>query len=337
MSDDPGSSGAPPFLTAVVRNRGGGDVAEPLLSLAAQTTRDFDVVVLVEPGDGVVGDVEDVVARFSPDFSERVRVMATAGDAMGGALAAAARETRSDYIAIVDAGDVVFAHWAETFAAAAPGNEGRVLRSLVASQQVDVATAGGRVAYTSTDRPRCLRPGPFDLLGHVDAEPEPLLGLALPREVLAGQSVAPEVATADLEDWAVVLTAALLGGVTETGEVTYLHRLVAAPPGAGRAGDRRGEDAWRSVVAALGGRPLTLPAGTLVTLRDRALESAALRAEVVRLRDERDRAREEAGLQATARAEAQGQLDEIRASASWRLSAPVRSAGRLARGVRDRR
>jgi hypothetical protein len=338
MSDTPGPAGAPPLLTAVVRAGGGGAIAEPLLSLAAQTTQDFDVVVLVEPaGDGALGDVEDLVARFAPDFSARVRVVMR-GDAAPGGLAAGAREARSAYIAVVDAGDVVFAHWAEAFATAAPGNDGRVLRSLVATQEVDVSTVGGRIAYTSTDRPRCLRPSAFDVLGHIDAAPEPIFGLALPRRVVAGRSLPSVPADPDLEDWAIVLAAALDGGVAETGEVTYLRRLVAGAPGTGGGtGDRRRDDTRRSVVAELDRRPLTLPAGTLQILRDHALEAATLRAVVDGLRADLDQAREDAGRQATARVEAEGQVEEIRASASWRLSAPVRMAGRLAREVRDRR
>jgi len=340
MTEIPLPAGRPkPFLTALVRARKGGAAAaaETLLSLAAQTSQDFEVVVLVETaGDAEIGDFEDLVESFDGAFSVRVRVVGLGHGGERSALSAGVDAANGAFIAVIDPDDVVFAHWVESFAVAGARSDGRVLRSIVATQRFTVSSDRGQRAYTSIDRPRCPWPGPFDVLGHLDGTPGPIFGLAIPT-ALADWCPPLGPSGPELEDWAVVLNAALGCGVTETGEVTYLRRLVGDEQDmSGHTDDAGLEEARRVIISELDRRDVTMPAGNLVTLKMQSDDNRALRTEVGSLRAELDQAKEESDQLVSSRAEAARQVEEMRASASWRLSMPVRVAGRLARQLRHR-
>lgn len=314
-------------------------VAETLLSLAAQTSQDFEVVVLVDKaGDAEIGDFEDLVESFEGAFSVRVRVVGLGDDGSRSPMSAGVEAAQGTFVSVIDPDDVVFAHWVESFAVAAANNDGRILRATVATQHFSISSDRGRRAYTSIDRPRCLWPGPFDVLGHLDNTPGPIFGLAIPRSALVGWC--PPLGTSDLqlEDWAIVLTSALSCGVTETGEVTYLRRLIGDEWDSSKPlDDASVEEARRTIVSRLDQRDVTMPAGTLQTLKTQADENRALRTEVGSLRAELDQAKGESDRLVSSRADASRQVEEMRGSASWRLSKPVRIAGRLARQLRPRR
>ncbi|MGH9077171.1 MAG: methyltransferase domain-containing protein, partial [Acidimicrobiales bacterium] len=132
------------FLTVVVRTQGRRRqlLPETLLSLVAQTSQDFDVVLCCHDTDPAArGQVEAAVAALPPDFASRVELVEVTGGGRGRPLNVAFARGRGRYLAVLDDDDVAFAHWVESFANAGAATPGRLLRAVVAGQAVE-PTAG---------------------------------------------------------------------------------------------------------------------------------------------------------------------------------------------------
>ena len=96
---------------------------ETLLSLAAQTVQDFEVLVLAhdfEPD--AIAELNAIVEWFDPDFAQRVRVVRVDGGGRARPLNVGVLE-RGSYIAALDDDDVAFANWVSEFLE--PPNPGR--------------------------------------------------------------------------------------------------------------------------------------------------------------------------------------------------------------------
>jgi hypothetical protein len=298
-------------LTALVPVGPGGcpSLSEALLSLAAQTCPDFDVVITVPEGDVALAEQFGAqVQAFEKGFSSRVRVVTAAGQP----LSQCAELSRATYVSVVDPGDVVFGHWAETFVAGAAVAGGRGMATLPVVQEVERQNFDDGCVVTSVGPPR-RSAQPFDLAHHLVSGPVFLGGLALPR--LAVQSALPVGLPPGTEGWVAQLVVWLTCGLHEMSEVTYLRRRsrdeLAQTGGTGWESDR--DAAMRAVDQ--GG--LTLATGTLAALQSGQQTAIAA-----------------AGTHAAAASAALHMLDDVRSSASWRYSAPLRAPGRLLRRFR---
>jgi glycosyltransferase involved in cell wall biosynthesis len=296
-----------PFLSVLMRTQGKREmtIQEALLALAAQTSQDFELLVLahdVSP-DGI-RELHALVDSFGEDFSSRVRVIPVEGGGRSRPLNVGIDSARGLYLAMLDDDDIVFAHWVETYKYFATQTPGRVIRCVPAEQDVrPTAWPGGKDGFGITSRPRCPWPKRFDLVDHFYENRTPNCNFAFPRSACTDLGIRFDETLPVVEDWDVLLRTALLCGVVDTDTVTSLWRKW------DRSGDSSSTAHSRSdwhqsrdaVIAKLDRQPLILPA-----------QSASRLSELVAVQD---------------------QFRAVKGSILWRMLLPVRFARRLKRRV----
>jgi len=330
-----------PFLSVMVRTQGKRPVTlqETLLSLAAQTCGDFEVLLLahdVEPE--AVQIIGQLVSEFHPSFSQRVRTIEVNGGGRARPLNVGARQARGRYIAMLDDDDVVLGHWVEEFKAAGLRAPGRVLRIGVAVQKV-LGRSGiwaGQDGYDVKSKPFCPYPLRFDYVEHLYENRTPNNGYAVPRSVITDLNQLWDESLAVLEDWEYLLRTAALCGVESCPTVGALVRgwidtensLTLHPP-------EEWEQTRRSVIANRDREPLLMDYGSTSRIRDiLQSEEEALRAkfelerEILRLRAELESTR--TTLQGSLEG-AEARLQDVLQSTSWRMTRVFRTVTGLLR------
>jgi hypothetical protein len=342
--------GGPPFLSVLLRTQGrrGATLQESLLCLAAQTCDDFEVLVLLhDAGADASEAVRALVSQFHGSFSGRVRSLEVSGGGRCRPLNEGARHARGRYIAMLDDDDLVLADWVETFRDAATRFPGHVVRSAVATQRIEARAGGwgGPDGYEVVDRPRLVFALDFDHVDHLLDNRTPNNGYAFPRSLVTDLGVEWDESLPVLEDWDHLLRCASICGVVGVPRITGLLRWweegqdskSAHPPELWEATRRR-------VIEKHDAAPLLLDRGTFSTLRTRLIDGdvAAVHAfqldqETRRLSAALDDAQRRIEADARALEAASRQVEEMRGSRSWRITAGLRSAARLARKAAELR
>lgn len=282
-----------PFLSVVMRTQGrrSQELREALLSLAAQTSSDFEVLVVVHrAGPEELVLVERLVADQPPSLRDRIRMLRLDEGGRAAPLNLGLEQARGRYVGIVDDDDIVLAHWVESHAAAERALPGSLLRSVVLVQEVESAAAGLRATGPVQNfyAPR------FSLAQHLVANQSPTLGWALPRWLIREGRLRFDDTMTTTEDWELLLRAAELAGVTDTGRATAIYR---------RYGERESsrtdhpEEEWRrnqeEIERRTDSRPVLISAGETAELRrlrhrvrELAQARSKLRAKVQRARED---------------------------------------------------
>ncbi|HLJ09423.1 MAG TPA: methyltransferase domain-containing protein [Acidimicrobiia bacterium] len=323
-----------PFLSVLVRTQGTrpGTLEDTLLSLAAQTCADFEVLVLAhDAAPSALAGVEAAVAAFDPSFADRVRVVPVGGGGRARPLNEGARVARGHHLATLDDDDLAFAHWVETLKAAAGRAPGRVLHTGVAAQSI--AEEDRAPGYRVAGPPHCPYPVAFEQLDHMVDNRTPNCGFAVPRSLVADLGQAWDDTLPVYEDWEYLLRATALCGVEDTGVVGALARVWERGERSTTAHDEAAwDDARVGVVARLDARPFLLAPGSVSKLRRLVAAADAGGGDWQAGVSESSHHATLAELAA-----ARGELAALRASTSWRLTAPVRAlADRLRRAGRRR-
>jgi len=357
--EDPGVS---PFLSVLVRTQGRrrSTLIETLLSLAAQTVSDFEVLILAHNMDSrAIEELHELVEWFDSEFAERVRIVRVEGGGRARPLNLGVREARGTYVAVLDDDDIAFANWVEDFQRTASANPGSAVRAAVAEQPIEAVSWGTSSGYTTRGCTSIPFPTEFDLWEHMFQNESPFCGYAFPSSCFTDMGIRFDETLAVVEDWDVILQTALLCGVTSCTDVTSLYRRWESAQGslAIHSGDEwnRARD---KVLARIDQRTLPMPPGTLSDYH-RQYEELRMRREMVDhlvfernvARGERDDAMDESSgraeeivelskrLHTTAIARNQAieqaertqvEIDRIHESVSWKLTRPVRG---LRRGV----
>lgn len=312
-----------PFATVLLRTQGKrpDTLHDALLSLAAQTYEDFEVLLLCHNiADDARRGVEGLVAAMPPEFATRVRIVPVTGGRRGRPLNVGVTEARGRYIVILDDDDVVLANWIEEFARVAERAPGSIVRAVVARQDFHAGKKGR--AYEAVTAPVCPYPDQFDLLGHLIDNWSPLCGFAFPRLAFAEFGVSFDDELTVLEDWDVVVTLAPLCGVACTTVPTSVYRrwLIGSHSGVDHPEDEW-EAARKIIRGRLDSRPVLLPPGEAARVRHLYASHDHQQARADRLEAELAELRRRVGTVE----------DEFRGSTSWKVSAPVRWAGAVAR------
>jgi hypothetical protein len=173
----------------------------------------------------------------------------------------------------------------------------------------------------------------FDLVRHIRQNETPFHCFAFPRSLVDLGFQFDEALTV-CEDWEFLVRAASTCGVHDTARMTCIYNKWADNSSA-QAASAEEWFAMRSVAhIALDERPLLLPRGSVRAL-DRTLEKvetqerwiAQLEADLAVTRQQLADTREVSG-------NAHHALAELRSSTSWKVSAPVRLLGSVARRIR---
>jgi len=307
-----------PFLSVLVRTRGTrpSTLGEALLSLAAQSCDDFEVVLVVhDPAPGAVEQVENAVTEFHPEFARRVRVVVVRGGSRSRPLNEGARMARGRYLTVLDDDDLALGHWVETFKTLATRAPGRVLRT-GAVQQVIVERTGawaGSDGYDVLSKPAREYPLDFDFVDHLADNRTPSCGYAVPRSLVSDLGHGWDESLSVLEDWEFLLRASSLCGVEGSHTIGSLVRIW---QGGERSTTLHDEQEWEEARAAVRAKvdamPLLLHRGSMTRLVGLMRGEETARSENASLRE---------ALEGTRR-----ELIDVRESTSWRMTEVARRA-----------
>ena len=271
----PGSSASPeaasaPFLSVVVRTQGRRliPLEDNLTSLAAQTNRDIEVIICChDTADSDYVAVVEVMERLPRWFVERTRAIRVEGGGRAHPLAVGVAEASGRYVAFLDDDDLALCHWVEEFAKLVKLHPGAVARAGCATHSIDEESwecGPGDCQIGSTTTPYPLE---FDLVAHLVGNRTPNCSVAVPRSCFTDLGVTFDDELKVLEDWDMLLSAALLCGVVSTPEVTSLYRRWKR----GYASHlEHPEEQWELTTWSIRGRfdarPLLVPPGTVSRL-----------------------------------------------------------------------
>ena len=327
----------PLFLSILMRTQGTRreTLQDVLLALAAQTIDDFELLLLVHRAPRqVLGELQYLVDAHGPEFAQRVRLVPVDSGGRSRPLNVALRMARGEYLAVLDDDDIVFSHWVETFKEMAAKAPARVLRTVPSAQTVRRAKWDEhRVGYEIVGRPSCPWPLTFDVVEHLFENLSPPCSYALPRSAFDDMGIRFDETLPVLEDWDVLMRTVVWSGVLSEESVTSLYRWW--EDGGDSSVAVHTELEWArarsAVVAKLDAAPLLLPMRAisgLHTLHEQAaVEKGALqtlRLQFQQLQDENDRL-------CSIAADHRRDAEELRRSMSWKVSAPVRILGSIAR------
>jgi GT2 family glycosyltransferase len=341
---------AAPFLSVLVRTQAQrrSTIVETLLSLAAQTVQDFEVLIVVhDVASEHISELQRVVEWFDADFADRVRIVRAEGGGRARPLNVAVEQARGQYVAALDDDDIAFAHWVEEFRRCATANPGAAVRAIVAEQDIESVPWGEASGYTTLTATAMPFPSRFDLWVHLFENQSPFCGFAFPRSFFTEMGVRFDESLPVVEDWDVILRAASLCGVMDCEEVTSLYRRWQSPHSSLRV--HRPDEWHRSrdkVLAKIDQGPLLIPPGAVSDYLRLYDELEMRRKMVDQLVFERNAARDESSRRAGEISElanrihttqiaqnlaieqaerTQKALSGIYESLSWRLTKPLRA------------
>jgi hypothetical protein len=295
IPEAPELAGPAPFLSVLVRTQGRRPdaLADVLLCLLAQTCEDFELLLLAHDArTEVLADLGNQIDSMPEGFRSRVRVMPVSGGGRSRPLTIGTQAARGSYVAVLDDDDLVMSHWVETFTIGAEIAPGQVVRGIAVEQ--DVEHVGADPGHRAASWPRARWDPVFSLLSHIVDNHSPIHSYAYPREIFTDLGLRFDESLPVLEDWDLLVRAASLVGVHDTGQVTAVYRRwpEAASSFAELPEVLWPKTAWR-IVDGWDRAPLLLPAGSALRLRREGiatLQHRTLRERVQsRLRRERDR------------------------------------------------
>jgi glycosyltransferase involved in cell wall biosynthesis len=261
-----------PFLTVLLRTQGRRLEAlkDALLCLAAQTNRDFEVIVLLHGvEESAATAVHRIIDRQPAEFAARIRALDVTGGMRSKPLNAGIAAARGRYVAVFDDDDLVFGHWVEEFASAAQLAQGRLIRAVVAVQDAAPETwPQGRSGFRTSSWPSAEYPSEFNQLDHLLVNFSPFMSWAFPRSLFELFGLRFDEELTVCEDWDMILRGSTLCGVQEIQEMTAIYRRWT---GAETSYSSHSRDSWREseqrVLDRLDSRVVMLPPGSVGRIR----------------------------------------------------------------------
>lgn len=216
-----------PFLSVVIRTQGKRIecLKDALLCLTAQSDQDFEVI-LVQHGPKLSKSVQNVVDLQADTLKNKLHTLAVAGGKRAVPLNAGVKAAQGSYVAFFDDDDLLFANWVEEFKKQSNATPGHVLRSQVATLQVQTAK------WSLTDVPGLRTTGwphaeyakSFSRVDHLLVNHSPFMGLAFPRTLFTDEGMTFDETLTVCEDWDFLLRASSVYPVSDVSYLTALYR-----------------------------------------------------------------------------------------------------------------
>jgi LmbE family N-acetylglucosaminyl deacetylase len=334
LRDPLSGDGRGTFLSVITRTEGRRpqELAEVLDSLAGQSNRDFELLVVAHnANDPERSQVREQLDRLPAWLKDRSSLLEAEGGTRSRPLNVGLECATGRYVAVLDDDDVALPTWVEEFARLETRSPGMILRA--------------RVVRTVDGRELDLYPESFDLIDHLAGNRSPVCGLAYPRQWLAALGLMFDESVEVLEDWDLLLQAAPLCGVAASAAVTSHYRDNSGKDSSSRHSQLVWEFAERTVIDKADRNPIVLPPGSVQRLRACLQRLGALEARLPQAEADVEAARRELARVTDALADLQHHYDalaldhaavvaDFRGSRSWRMTAPLRWAGTASRRVR---
>lgn len=307
-----------PFLSVLMRTQGKrmANLLEALTCLAAQTDQDFETLLLVHSPDLEVGrTVRELVGRFAPQFSARVRVHQLADGGRARPLNLGLERAAGRYVVMLDDDDLVTADWVQRFHEGADDAPGRVIRSITADRRaVRLEADEARAAYLALGPLEMNHAATYDPIEHLFCNRTPNCSFAVPRTAVEVTGIRFDESLEVLEDWSFLLNVAAVSGVHDTGHLTSVyHRWEGAESSLGHVSSAVWDTTRSFVLQQLDAAPLLLPPGTATRVAELWADSLSLQATAEALHDVESKARRAEQSEQGLRADLDGYRQEVEA------------------------
>jgi SAM-dependent methyltransferase len=272
------------FLSVVMRTQGRRpqELREALLCLSAQSSQDFEVLIVAHKTEiSEQKSVEQIIEDQPPYLKDRIRLLLLDRGKRSAPINFGLENAKGRYIAIFDDDDIVMGDWVKEFADAERGSQGRILRCLALRQAASVDTVLGHTAIRSTSAPEAMYSPEFSLTQHLVENQSPPIGWVFPRSLVTDFGLRYDDSMTTTEDWEFLLRAAELAGVRDVGRGTAIYRWWETRESS-RTEHPQHEWAQNQaeIERRIDARPFLLPAGETRQLREDLRELRRLRKQV---------------------------------------------------------
>lgn len=220
--------GERPFLSVITRTMGRRPalLREMLLSLAAQTDTDFELLLIAHrAGEEERSEIGRCLREMPESFRRRTRLLTLDSGNRTAPLNLGFAHARGEYAAVLDDDDLVFDDWVERFHDAASHASGRILHAYIVTQKWELLPGKNGPLPRSTAGPGAECCGEFRFARQLSVNLCPLLGLAFPTVYFQTWGMLFDESLTTTEDWDYLMRLAPLAGVSDIRRPTGLYRL----------------------------------------------------------------------------------------------------------------
>ena len=302
-----------PFLSVVLRTQGQRieQLSDALLCLSAQTSDDFELIVVLHDSHGnKISNVETIIRSFDESFVSRTRLLSVEGGSRARPLNVGLKSAQGRYIAFFDDDDYLFAHWVESFKSAEEFAGGKVLRAQCAIVESAIENwPNDSIGTRSLEWPKMQYPSNFSFVEHLTVNKTPFMSAAFPVAIIRQFNIEFREDLPVCEDWDFLLRVSHKSDVFDIEEVTSIYRRWSNNRDTSYA--KHGVSDWQSAEKQIrdywNSRFLILPPGSVQRLNELAQSAASV-------------------FSISGKAAAYQQLEQ---SLYWKILSPLRFARRL--------
>ena len=252
---------AHPFLTVLTRTQGQREqeLREVFLCLAAQSCRDFEVLVVghkVRPENRAT--VEHLIQETPEYLRSRIRYFPLETGGRTAPLNYGFSLAWGDYVAILDDDDIVMSDWVEQFQKAAQKAPGRLLHAYCVQQPWERLENGYLRAVGSCSPIHCKD---FNWSKQFVENNCPPVSLAFPRYAFQELGLKFDESLDVTEDWDYTMRVAMYCGVQDISTVTSVYRMWKTGNSLSLHGRSQWDECYRRITGKWNKEPLLMPAG----------------------------------------------------------------------------